>query len=155
MNIIRNLGFISIFSSAFFINSSYALSSQDVGIVAGGVVGGVVGSQVFHGSGKVPGIIGGAIVGAFVGGAIGKSMDKNDRRTTQNAMVTTPVGQEKTWVNRKTGDRYTVRPIRIYTNAKGQPCRVMQTTVVYANGYSETENTTLCKRGGKWYVVGN
>jgi surface antigen len=150
-NLIATITAITI-SCAISTTPSYAITNQDIGTVTGGVIGGVAGSQVFHGHGQTAGVIGGVIVGAILGGTIGKSMDNQDRRAAQNAMINTPVGKEKSWSNNKNHNHYTVHSVRGYTNKNGQYCKEAETIVKKQNGERESATTIICRNKGRWYV---
>jgi surface antigen len=125
--------------------------SQTAGTIIGGVAGGIVGSQVIHGTtGQVvAGTIGGAAVGALLGSAIGKSMDDNDRYSTKQAVIDTPIGEKTSWTNSRTGKSYTVRPVSEY-HSGNQFCRKAK---VYIHPGNQMATTIVCRRpNGNWYV---
>lgn len=99
------------------------MSKEDMGTLTGGLVGGVLGSEFGNGTGKTLMIAAGAMAGAYFGNQVGRQMDAADQRAMTRALNTTPDGEAVTWVNNRTGNRYTVEPTRSYEKktAKQQP----------------------------------
>ena len=124
-------------------------SKQDIGMATGAIVGGVVGHQIGHGTGQTIATIGGAALGGFLGNRIGARMDRNDRLKAEHALETSRNGQETTWRNPDTGQRYTVTPTRTYESASGA-CRDF-TTVMDIDGRCEHVQGTACRQpDGTW-----
>jgi surface antigen len=127
------------------------ITHQDVGAVTGGVAGGIIASTAFHGHGSTAGIIGGTIVGALIGSSIGQYMDRQDQLNAEQALIHTPMGQEATWSNQRSGANYTVRPVNVYQTGK-RHCRRALTTITLDNRKSQAY-MTVCRTGnGPWYV---
>jgi surface antigen len=127
------------------------ITHQDVGTVAGGIAGGALGSAVFHGHGQTAGIIGGTIICALIGSSIGQSMDRQDQLNAQQALINTPMGQEASWTNQKSGANYTVRPVNVYRSGE-KHCRRALTTVTI-DGRRDQAYMTVCRvDNGPWHV---
>jgi surface antigen len=124
-------------------------SKQNIGMATGAILGGVVGHQIGHGAGQTIATIGGAALGGFLGNRIGAGMDRNDQLKAARALETSKNGQETTWRNPDTGQRYTVTPTRTYESSSG-PCRDF-TTVTEIDGRQEHVQGNACRQAdGTW-----
>lgn len=127
-------------------------SRQTVGSISGAAVGGLVGSLFGSGSGKVAATLGGAVLGGVIGGSIGRYMDENDRRYTSYALETVPTGEEYTWQNPDSGNRYAVTPAKTYYRGT-QPCREYTTSAVIGGKTEEVYGTACRMDDGSWQIV--
>lgn len=119
------------------------------GVIIGGLIGGALGGR---GSGAALGAVGGALVGGFLGNRIGAHLDEQDRlalaRLTRQAAAS---GGPRSYYNRRTGIRATIRPGRSYTSA-GQICRTVQQEVVMKDGTLMNDSVKSCKGANGWVV---
>ena len=123
------------------------------GTVIGAVAGGLLGSQFGRGQGQVAAAIAGAVVGGYIGNRIGSYMDRQDKLNYQQAVVSTPVGQEATWTNHKTHATYTVRPVKQY-HADGHICRRYRTTVMIDGRQRQAYGRACKDANGHWRIQG-
>jgi surface antigen len=128
------------------------IRNQEVGTGVGAVLGGLLGAQVGGGQGQLAAVAAGTLLGAYLGGNVGRSMDETDRLKTHRTLEATPTGQNSTWQNPDTGNRYDVTPTRTYEDA-GRPCREY-TTEAWIEGKRETVRGTACREpDGSWRAI--
>lgn len=124
-------------------------SSEQAGLVVGGIVGGLLGSKVGKGSGRTAAIILGTMAGAIIGGRVGQSMDATDRMRTSQALETVRDDEPTTWRNPNSGYEYTVVPTKTIEYDEG-PCREY-TMEANIGGQMETVYGTACRQpDGSW-----
>lgn len=124
-------------------------SSEQAGMIIGGVLGGAIGAQVEDGDRRAVAIIAGTMAGAAIGGAIGRTMDEVDRMNTGRALETVRTGVPSRWKNPDSGHTYSVMPTRTYESSSG-PCReyTIEATI---SGRPETVYGTACRHtDGSW-----
>jgi surface antigen len=91
----------------------------------------------------------GAVTGVIPNTLVGKVMDQQDKVNTQQALITTPMGQEAIWTNAHSKTSYIVKPVNEYHSGSSY-CR--QSQILINNG-KKTAYTTICKGpDGKWHV---
>lgn len=142
--------FIVIFVGISLVGCS---SNQDVGTVTGGVLGGLIGSRFGGGTGQLVAIGAGAVVGAYLGGRIGKTMDQQDQARMQAALEQNNVGQPAYWTNQRSGNSYTVVPVRNVTVQSNRYCREYRTTANIAGKQQQIYGTACRQPDGSWKVV--
>lgn len=128
-------------------------SNQDVGTVTGGVLGGLVGSRFGGGSGQMLAVGAGALLGAYMGGAIGKSMDAADKAKMSNTFENNSIGQPAYWQNAKTGNSYTVTPVKNVSYDGNQYCREYQSMATVAGKKQQVYGTACRQPDGSWQIV--
>lgn len=121
------------------------------GTVVGAAAGGLLGAAIFSGNPWLGGI-GGALLGGAIGNMIGQNMDRQDRANMQNAIVTTPVGQEASWTNTRTKTTYTVRPINNY-RSNGEYCRRYETRVKIDGKWKKAYGRACRDNRGRWKIA--
>lgn len=129
------------------------MSSQDVGVITGGVAGGLLGSTVGGGTGKILAVAAGTIAGAVIGGAIGHNMDVNDQRRVNAALDNNAVGQPAYWQNRKSGANYRVTPVKNVSVNGNKYCREYRTTADIAGKQQQIYGTACRQPDGTWKTV--
>jgi surface antigen len=134
-------------------NPNSSVTKQDVGVISGGVIGGLLGSRFGGGAGQVAAIGAGTLAGAFIGGAIGRNMDDTDRMKMSHSLETNPVGKPAYWQNERTGNTYTVTPVRNVSMDGNPYCREYR-TVANIGGKTQQVYGTACRQpDGAWKVV--
>lgn len=128
------------------------MSKQDVGTVSGAAIGGLVGSRFGGGSGQVLATGAGVLAGALIGGAIGKNMDDTDRSKMNSALENNSVGQPAYWQNQKTGNSYTVVPVKNVSVAGNPYCREYRTTANVAGKKQQIYGTACRQPDGSWQI---
>ncbi len=101
---------------------SACATHQNTGMALGGVIGGVGGNIIGKNQdSKTRAIYSavGAIAGSIIGGLIGSYMDKRDQEELYKALRETPDNDEYHWINEKTGNEFTIKPIATYKTNKG------------------------------------
>jgi len=129
------------------------MTKQDIGTMTGAVAGGLLGSQFGHGGGQILAIGAGSIAGALIGSSIGKSMDETDRLKMSRALENNNVGQPAYWRNDRSGDKYTVVPVRNVTKGHNRYCREYRTTAVIGGKQQEIYGTACRQPDGSWKAV--
>lgn len=129
------------------------MNNQDVGTVSGGVLGGLIGSRFGGGTGQLVAIGAGAVLGAYLGGKIGQTMDRQDQARMQAALEGNSIGQPAYWTNQRTGNVYTVVPVRNVTVNSNRYCREYRTTANIAGKQQQIYGTACRQQDGTWKVV--
>lgn len=92
-------------------------------------------------------------IGGLVGSAIGAALDEEDRqalaRTTRAVFVN---GQPKTFSNKQTGVRGSVKVAGSRVDPSGQQCRTVKQEVVLKDGTALTDTVSACKGPNGWDV---
>ncbi len=128
------------------------IGNREVGTGVGAILGGLLGAQVGGGTGQLAATAAGALLGAYLGGNVGHSMDQTDRARANQTLEATPTGQQSSWQNPDSGNRYDVTPTRTYEEA-GRPCRDYTTEAVI-DGRRETVRGTACREpDGSWRAI--
>lgn len=129
------------------------MSKQDIGTVTGAVAGGLIGSRFGGGSGQILAIGAGTVAGALIGSAIGKNMDETDKLKMTKTFETNAVGQPAYWKNTRTGNSYTVVPVKNVAY-KGNPyCREYQSTATIGGKKEQVYGTACRQPDGSWKIV--
>lgn len=119
-----------------------------IGAVSGAVVGGVAGGAITHGNPVGVGV--GAVAGALIGGVVGQNMEHSDHVYAYKAVKT---GHTVTWVNKKTGTKFTMTPVSGYMTVNGNPhCRKYVITETMTNGHKESSKTIVCRQANGTYT---
>jgi surface antigen len=131
------------------------LNKTTGGALLGAALGGLLGSQIGKGDGRLAGTAIGVLGGAWLGSTLGRQLDEADRAYESRAgarALAAPTGRQVAWRNPDTGHSGSVRPVRSWRNAEGQPCRELERRVVI-DGQRENATVTACRdRGGTWEV---
>ncbi len=121
----------------------------------GDVVGGVVtssGTAHYRGGPDKSTITGGTLLKGVLNSDVGKAMDRQDQMNMQQAVINTPLDQEAQWGNKRRHAKYSVTPLRDYSNSKGQQCREYEATVD-KDGKKERAYGKACRDAhGKWNI---
>ncbi|MDA8562211.1 hypothetical protein N9L02_03790, partial [Gammaproteobacteria bacterium] len=121
------------------------MTNEDSGTLSGAIIGGLLGSQLGDAGGNIVAIGIGTMAGAYLGGSIGKSMDELDRMKVNQTLENKPIGQPAYWVNKNSGVKYTVVPVKNITHRGNRYCREYRTTAFIA-GRQQQVYGTACRR---------
>jgi surface antigen len=124
---------------------------QEIGSIVGGMV------APYIGGGSAAGQFlqaNAGTIGGLIGGAIGAALDEEDRlaleRDTRAAFAS---GQTRSFSNRKTGVRATVKVTGTRVNAEGRQCRTVRQDVRLKDGTSLSDDVSACRGpNGNWDV---
>ena len=118
------------------------------GAVMGGIGGAVVGQAI---GGSTEATLIGVAVGSMLGYIVGNEMDKNDRQQLNYVYEGGVSGQQSSWQNPDSGNRYTVIPQPAVQGSSG-PCRKAEIQAVI-DGRHETTYSTACRdASGQWIL---
>ena len=118
------------------------------GAVMGGIGGAVVGQAI---GGSTEATLIGVAVGSMLGYIVGNEMDKYDRQQLNYVYEGGVPGQQSSWQNPDSGNRYTVIPQPIVQGSSG-PCRKAEIQAVI-DGRHETTYSTACRdASGQWVL---
>lgn len=129
-----------------------------VSAAGGGAIGYAVGTQFGGGTGNIMMMIFGASVGAMAGWSYGGTLMPSDRetfrKTTQQAMQSTPNGQVVTWVNPETRTAGSITPTGSFVGKGGRQCRNFEATVAAKEGIGRGNGVACKEEDGEWLVYG-
>lgn len=149
--------FVIVFVSTSLISCSTNTQKQNtgIGVASGAVIGGLAGSLVGAGTGQAVAIGVGIVAGALIGGYVGKSMDSTDNAHVSTVLDKNPTNKPATWKNKKTGNRYMVKPTSKTMTMNGhQNCRTYTSSVTTPDGKKQTTTGTACRQNnGTWQNV--
>jgi len=127
-------------------------TTEQGGMIVGGILGGVLGSQVGGGSGRTVATILGTIAGVAIGGEVGRSMADTDRLKTAHTLESVRTGVSSRWVNPDTGNSYVVEPTRTYDQA-GSPCREYTVDATIGRSRERVIGTACRQPDGSWQAT--
>jgi surface antigen len=124
---------------------------QEMGSIIGGIV-----APYIPGSSVAASIVrnNGDLIGGLIGQAIGAALDEEDRlaleKSTREAIAS---GKSKSFSNRKTGVRGTVKVTGTRRNEEGRQCRTVRQELKLKDGKTLTDDVSACKgANGNWDV---
>lgn len=127
-------------------------NNQEAGTGTGAVLGALLGSQFGRGDGQVLAAAAGAVAGGYVGNQVGKNIDETNRLRMEQAVGQTQDNHSKSWTDEKHGQRYTVKPARVYM-IDGRRCRHFTASIVM-RGDLKTADGLACQRSdGTWQIM--
>jgi surface antigen len=145
----------AICSGLFACSSTEPGQKQAQGQEVGSILGNMVAPYIGGGSAAAQILQANAgTIGGFIGSAIGAALDEEDRKqleeSTRAAFVS---GQPKSFSNRKTGVRATVKVTATRVNEQGRQCRTVRQDVKLKDGTALSDNVSACKApNGNWEV---
>lgn len=148
---------VSMFSSLLACSSSPDQVGQKEaqGLQAGTVIGGMIGNYLPGGASVAGQVIKSqsGTIGGFVGSRIGAALDEEDRQALARATrAAFDSGQPKTFSNKQTGVRGSVKVAASRVNPDGQQCRTVKQEVTLKDGTGLSENVSACKGPNGWDV---
>ncbi len=129
------------------------LSSQLVGIAAGGALGGLLGSKIGKGSGQLAATAAGVLLGAFIGNEVASSMDSLDQACVSRSLEGASDNQTVTWRNPDTNADYRVTPVKSYDDTSGRYCREYITEATIGGKVEQVYGTACYQPDGSWELV--
>lgn len=148
---------VSMFSSLVACSSSPDQIGQKEGqgLQAGTLIGGMIGSYLPGGASVAGQVIKSqsGTIGGFVGGRIGAALDEEDRQALARATrAAFDSGQAKTFSNKQTGVRGSVKVAASRVSPDGQQCRTVKQEVTLKDGTALAETVSACKGPNGWDV---
>ena len=139
---------VMVVSAATLASCAGEYNKGQSGAVMGGVGGAVVGQAI---GGSTEATLIGVAVGSLLGYIVGNEMDKNDRQQLNYVYEGGVSGQQSSWQNPDSGNRYTVTPQPAVQSSSG-PCRKAEIQAVI-DGRPETTYSTACRdASGQWVL---
>ena len=149
----KRLSVVVVVACALALGGCAGMTQEDQGALAGAAIGGAVGHNFGGGNGQVLATFAGAVLGAFAGSSIGRRLDQYDEQQAQQALESSPTGNETSWVNPDTGSHVTFVPTETYQRDNGQYCREYQTTVTVGGKEQQAYGTACRQPDGSWKIV--